>query len=160
MPLTNITPLPALSRTDPNFKQDVDTFFGTQLPTFTTDINSLATGLEGIQSNVINLEQQTQGHADNAALHDANSLANAQTAGGFANIAEAALASTTVPVFSSGQTVSAGDMRYSPISFETYRAITAGVRTIDPSLDSANWYLLGQAQAQNAALLWAFALSN
>lgn len=35
----SITNLPSLDRTDPNFREDVDTFFGTQLPTFTTEMN-------------------------------------------------------------------------------------------------------------------------
>ena len=35
-----ITELPVLNRTDPTFKSDVDTFFGSQLPTFSTEVNT------------------------------------------------------------------------------------------------------------------------
>lgn len=35
-----ITELPVLNRTDPAFRSDVDTFFGSQLPTFTTELNT------------------------------------------------------------------------------------------------------------------------
>ena len=34
-----VTPLPALSRLDPDFKAKTDTFFGSQLPTFTSEVN-------------------------------------------------------------------------------------------------------------------------
>lgn len=37
----SVTPLPSLDRTDPTFKADVDTFFATQLPTFSTEVESL-----------------------------------------------------------------------------------------------------------------------
>ena len=35
-----ITALPSLSRSSPTFKADVDTFFGSQLPTFSTEVNT------------------------------------------------------------------------------------------------------------------------
>lgn len=35
----SITPLPSLNRASPTFKADVNNFFGTQLPTFTGDLN-------------------------------------------------------------------------------------------------------------------------
>ncbi|MCZ2397822.1 MAG: hypothetical protein LC100_14930, partial [Chitinophagales bacterium] len=35
-----ITALPSLNRTSPTFKADVDTFFGSQLPTFSTEVNA------------------------------------------------------------------------------------------------------------------------
>lgn len=35
-----ITTLPALNRSSPTFKADVDTFFGSQLPTFSTEVNT------------------------------------------------------------------------------------------------------------------------
>lgn len=42
MPTPLVTPLPALDRTDPAFREDVDTFFASQVPTFTVQINTLA----------------------------------------------------------------------------------------------------------------------
>lgn len=43
-----ITPLPALDRTSATFKTDVDTFFGTQIPTFCTEANALEAALNAI----------------------------------------------------------------------------------------------------------------
>lgn len=36
----SITPLPSLNRADPTFRADVNTFFGTTLPAFTTELNT------------------------------------------------------------------------------------------------------------------------
>ena len=40
-----------------------------------------------------------------------------------------------------GATYAAGNVRYSPINLQTYRRISAGAGTIDPSLDATNWAL-------------------
>ena len=39
----------------------------------------------------------------------------------------------------SGTTYAIGDARWSPITLQTYRRITAGAGTTDPSLDGTNW---------------------
>lgn len=52
-------------------------------------------------------------------------------------IAAAAAAGATLWV--SGTTYAAGDARYSPLDYQTYRRKTAGAGTTDPSLDSTNW---------------------
>lgn len=41
-----VTPLPSLDRTSATFKTDVDTFFATDLPTFSTEVNGLLTDAE------------------------------------------------------------------------------------------------------------------
>lgn len=41
-----VTPLPALDRSSPTFRADVDTFFATNLPTFSTEVNTLADNVE------------------------------------------------------------------------------------------------------------------
>ena len=58
-------------------------------------------------------------------------------------IAAAAAAGATIWV--SGTTYAAGNARYSPIDFQTYRRKTAGAGTTDPSLDSTNWARLNLA---------------
>lgn len=58
-------------------------------------------------------------------------------------IAAAAAAGATLWV--SGTTYAAGNARYSPIDFQTYRRKTAGAGTTDPSLDSTNWARLNVA---------------
>ena len=92
-------------------------------------------------------ETNAAASADAAAISEANALLSANAA------------ASVAPVFVSGQTVAVGDVRFSPNSFESYRAKTAGAHTTDPSEDDANWHPLGSAQTQSAALLWAFALN-
>lgn len=153
-----MTPLTGLDRTSPTFKTDLDTFFLTNLPQFVTEANALETAVEADKTAA---DVSAVAAAASAVAADASAdaaAASAVAAGNSASLAEAALATSAAPPFVSGQTVAVGDVRYSPISFETYRAKTAGVRTTDPSVDDANWHGLSSAQAQSAALLWAFAL--
>lgn len=42
MPTPLVTPLPSLDRTAPDFREEVDAFFASQVPTFTVQINTLA----------------------------------------------------------------------------------------------------------------------
>jgi len=53
-----------------------------------------------------------------------------------------AAASANVTVWVSGTNYSAGDCRWSPIDFLTYRRKTNGAGATDPSADAANWGLL------------------
>lgn len=47
-----MTPIPALDRTSASFKTDVDTFFGSRIPTFVTEANALQTDVTARQSDV------------------------------------------------------------------------------------------------------------
>lgn len=44
----SITPLPVLNRAAPSFKDDVDTFFGSNLPAFVTEANALGDAIIGV----------------------------------------------------------------------------------------------------------------
>lgn len=55
--------------------------------------------------------------------------------------AEAAVAEVANTVWVSGTTYTAGQVRYSPIDFLSYRRKTNGAGTTDPSLDPTNWAL-------------------
>ena len=48
----------------------------------------------------------------------------------------------TAPVWVSGTTYSIGDVRVSPIHWQSYRRITSGAGTTDPSADATNWALV------------------
>lgn len=158
-----MTPLTGLDRTSPTFRTDLDTFFLSSLPQFVTEANALESAVEADKTAAASSATAAAGSATtaeghkNAAADSATAAAASATAS--ATLAEAALSTSASPAFVSGQTYAEGDVRYSPVNFEAYRAKTAGVRTIDPSLDDTNWYGLGSAQAQGAALLWAFALN-
>lgn len=74
---------------------------------------------------------------------EANTLRDTVVAAEANCIAAAAGAGATLWV--SGTTYAAGDARYSPIDYQTYRRKTAGAGTTDPSLDSTNWTRLNVA---------------
>lgn len=154
-----MTPLAALSRTSTAFKTELDQLFLTKLPQFADEANALAAEMEADKTAAAG---SAVAAAASAVASDASAVASAAsavTAGQMAALAEAAINTSSTPVFVSGQTVAVGDVRHSPVSFETYRAKTTGDHTTDPSADETNWHPLGSAQAQSAALLWAFALN-
>lgn len=74
---------------------------------------------------------------------EANTLRDTVVAAEANCIAAAAAAGATLWV--SGTTYAAGNARYSPIDYQTYRRKTAGAGTTDPSLDSTNWARLNVA---------------
>lgn len=74
---------------------------------------------------------------------EANALRDTVVAAEANCIAAAAGAGATLWV--SGTTYAAGNARYSPIDYQTYRRKTAGSGTTDPSLDSTNWARLNVA---------------
>lgn len=53
--------------------------------------------------------------------------------------AATSVAGAGAPAWVSGTTYAIGDVRYSPVTFKTYRRRTAGAGTVDPSADKANW---------------------
>jgi hypothetical protein len=130
MPITTV--IPALDRTSATFKADVDTFFGTDLPSFATEANAL-------EVNVNAREVSTNTRAAAAAASETNAATSAASA----NISAAnAAAATNAPKWVSGTTYTAGHVVYSPISNYTYRRVIAGAGTTDPSADATNWYPL------------------
>lgn len=109
------------SRQDPaNFATEADAFLGA-LPTFQSQVNAAGTYIDGIGAAV-----------------DADATAAAASAASAA--ASASAASQVASVWVSGGTYTIGNVRFSPITYSTYRAKTnhSGVTT-DPSLDTTNW---------------------
>ena len=153
-----MTPLTGLDRTSPTFKADLDDFFLSDLPQFVTEANALEAAVEADKTAAAGSVVDAAASAVAADASADAAAASAVTAGQMASLAEAAIGTSSTPPFVSGQTVVVGDVRYSPVSFETYRAKTTGAHTTDPSADETNWHSLSSAQAQSAALLWAFAL--
>ena len=158
MTITQIDPLPELKRADPDFPEKVDDFFGEKLPKHSRDLNALAAGIVTVAQGVNDKAGEAAGSAGASAASAAASTASAAETQQYAQLAQEAMAASPVPAFVAGQTYAVGDVCYSPSNFENYRAMTAGVRTVDPRLDPTNWYWLGSARAQTAAMLWAFAL--
>lgn len=78
MPTPLVTPLPALDRTDPGFREDVDTFFASQVPTFTVQINMLADYLVG-KSDAAAASETAAAESATAAADSATSAATQVT---------------------------------------------------------------------------------
>lgn len=53
--------------------------------------------------------------------------------------AVAAASAANAVAWVSGTTYAAGDVRFSPIDFQSYRRLVTGAGTTDPSLDTTNW---------------------
>jgi hypothetical protein len=109
------------SRQDPaNFATEADAFLGA-LPTFQSQVNAAGTYIDGVGTAV-----------------DADAIAAAASAASAA--ASASAASQVASVWVSGGTYTIGNVRFSPITYSSYRAKTnhSGVTT-DPSLDTTNW---------------------
>lgn len=128
--MTTITALPtAPSRADPtNFSTQADAFLNA-LPTFGTEVNTVAGEINTTASNAAT-------SASNAATSASNSATSASTALAAQNAATALVGAS---VWVSGTTYAVGDARFSPITFQTYRRKIAGAGTTDPSLDTTNW---------------------
>ena len=113
------------------FDARADTLLGTALPAMVTAENVFAT-----QANALSTEVNAR--ADEAEIDAATASAAAAAADATANAV----------LWVSGGSYTAGQNRYSPINYLTYRAITthSGVVT-DPSLDATNWVSLAPASA-------------
>ena len=127
MPITALPTPP--SRSDPtNFATEADAFLGA-LPTFQAEANDLQTDVNTKQTLAAASQTAANTSEVNAA---ASELAAANSAG--------------VSIWVSGTTYSIGNVRFSPITYLTYRRKTAGAGTTDPSADVTNWQILTQVE--------------
>jgi len=120
-----ITALPALNRTASTFRDDVDTFFGTQLPAFSVETE--AARIE-INNNTTIATTQAQ-----------LATTQAQLATTQATAAAASALSAGATIWVSGTTYTAGVSKYSPLDGQVYRRMITGAGTTDPSQDAVNW---------------------
>ena len=113
-PITNL-PTPPSRQEPATFSARGDAFLGA-LPTFRTEVNAAGDYIDGVGAQV---------------------TTDAATASAAAASAVAAAGATE---WVSGASYDAGDVVYSPVDFQTYRAKTthSGVAT-DPSADATNW---------------------
>jgi hypothetical protein len=128
-----ITTLPtAPSRSRPTVFADEADAFLSALPTFGTQANALADYVEG---------QATDVDTDATA---AASSASSASASATSAAASATAAAQVAAAWVSGASYTVGAVVYSPIDFQTYRAITthSGLTT-DPSEDATNWVAIG-----------------
>lgn len=81
---------------------------------------------------------------------NANAATATTKASDAAASAAAAAASAGIIAWVSGTTYVIGDARWSPINFQSYRRITNGAGTTDPSLDITNWTAIGIVEPTGA----------
>lgn len=142
-----ITPLPTPpSRTDPtNFATRADAFMAA-LPTFATETN--ATAVE-VDNDRIASAASASSAATQVTLATAQvALASAQRVLA-ETAANAASATANVTQWVSGTTYTAGANVWSPINYQTYRRISTGGGTTDPSADSVNWQVITSGLTAN-----------
>lgn len=131
MTAPTVTPLPTPpSRQEPDtFADRSDAFLGA-LPTFQTELNALGSYVDTTAAEVD---------------------ADAATASAAADAAVAAAGATE---WVSGASYEEGDVVWSPLDYQTYRAKTthSGIAD-DPSADSTNWVQISVSNIENNALL-------
>lgn len=95
------------------------------LPTFGTEVSAVAANVKA--------------NADEAAASAVSAAASVVSAAASVAAAQGAAAAAGAVVWVSGTTYAIGDVRYSPTDSQTYRRITSGAGTTDPSADATNW---------------------
>lgn len=95
MAITRIDPLPALRRTGPNFKSDVDKYFGEQVPVFTEQAGAFAEDLEELAQDLTEKSDSANRSAQAAASSQESAAASAEAAQSWANVAVAGSAGLT-----------------------------------------------------------------
>lgn len=131
-------PPPAPSRADSaTFATLADAF----IAWFATLYTDLLAALANVYNNAVDAYNNALASSASAAGASASEIAAAASAAASAGAAGAA-------IWVSGTTYAIGDVRWSPANRYTYRRITAGAGTTDPSADPANWALAGVAAPQ------------
>ena len=128
---TAITALPAAPSTaaPSTFSSLADAFIAA-LATLRTETNSIST---------VNYNNAVDAYN--------NAVAGAASAAAAAASSVAATAAANVTKWVSGTTYAQGAGVWSPANYQSYRRKVAGAGTTDPSLDTANWALLGPGPA-------------
>jgi hypothetical protein len=133
--MTTITalPLPIPTTTNPDsFSPRADALFQA-LASGITEMNTQNNEIISISQNV-----------DSVAASVKNSLGEVTDLEAAVTLAATqASASTLAPTWVSGTTYTEGTVRWSPLTGMTYRRLSTGAGTTDPSNDAANWRLIG-----------------
>lgn len=137
-PLIPVCPTPP-SRVDDrvNFSEKADAMMS-YLPTLQAALNALGSYLDALAVGVDSDAVAAAGSATVAALSAAAAAVSAANAA----------ASTGAPRWFSGTSYTAGTHAFSPINGRTYRRLTTGVSTTDPSLDATGWVIVTAALEQ------------
>ena len=124
-----ITALPSLDRTSATFKTDLDSYFLSALPAFSSEANALQTDVNAKQVTASAAAVTAAAQAVIATTQASNAAASAATAAAIANATR----------WVSGTTYALDVCVISPANSQTYRRKVAGAGTTDPSADLTNW---------------------
>lgn len=133
-PPPTITPVPT-----PPIQRGDRVTFSSRVDAFITWLVTAVTQFGLVAANVYNNAVDAFNNATAAA---ASALGASTSASQAAASAGAAANASGAPAWVSGTTYTAGQVRYSPIDYRSYRRKTNGAGTTDPSADSANWQLI------------------
>ncbi|WP_367846999.1 hypothetical protein [Rhodoferax sp. WC2427] len=117
-----INPLPSLDRTSATFKTDLDTFFLTQLPAFSTQAEAARVAINAAAVSA-------SADADDADLSAAAALGSANAAAAYAGAGR----------WVTGVVYAADVVVWSPADQRLYRRIALGSGITDPSGDPSHW---------------------
>lgn len=88
----------------------------------------------GVEANALQADVNSK-----QVLAAASQVAAATSETNAAASANASAASSNATIWISGTTYAIGDVRFSPVDYQSYRRKTAGAGTTDPNLDFTNW---------------------
>lgn len=141
-----LTPVPALDRTSATFKNDVDDFFGTRIPTMVSELSSLQADVTAKQSAAA--ASAITATADAAAADAAKTAAQAAQATAQAAAASAVLSPGTSATSVSNLAVGTGSKS---LTIDTGKAIVVGMSVKIASTASPSNWLHGDVQSYNSA---------
>ena len=144
-----ITALPVLNRTDATFRTDVDTFFGTELPQFSVEVEAARIEINANTATASAAAVSAANQITLAANQVTLATTQADNASLSASLAQQAALSAGSVAWVSGTTYAVGAARYSLINYQTYRRVIAGAGTTDPSVDAVNWTQASQSVPSN-----------
>lgn len=139
MPITPLPDAPTRNQPEDEFVPDANAFIGA-LPTFVTEANQLASDVEADKDAAA---QSVADATTQVGLAEDQADAAAASATEAAASADAADAASNAALWVSASAYDSGDVVYSPVTFQSFRAKTnhSGVTT-DPTADPTNWKLI------------------
>ena len=120
--------------------------------TFNTLAYPWSAALPAFGASVSAVADNVKLNADEAALSATAAAAQALAATLQANAAASSAITAGAVAWVSGTTYAIGNARFSPVNGQTYRRITSGAGTTDPSADGANWVIVNGLVNQSVSI--------
>lgn len=142
----SLTPIPSLDRTASTFKSDVDTFFGSRIPTLVTELNTLQSDVTIKQSDAASSAAAAAGSASsaNASRIDAQAAQSAAAA----SAATAVSAPGTSATSTNSLTIETGSVS---LTIQVGKSIVPGMSLKIASTASPSNWMHGDCQSYNSS---------